>query len=52
MNIISIQSDSVVIRNGAPVWRNAHCLSDDELFAEYRALKEEMRRRENSNSFH
>lgn len=51
-NVTSIQTEPVVIRNGLPVWRNSQCLSDDELFSEYRALKEEMRRRQKSETFH
>lgn len=51
-NVTSIQSESVIIRNGVAVWRNSQCLSDDELFSEYRALKEEMRRRMKSETIH
>lgn len=45
MNIVSIQSETVTLRADTAQWRNVHCLSDDELFAEYRMIREELRRR-------
>lgn len=44
-NLIGIQSDVAVVRNGIVLWRNEKCLSDDDLFDEYKSLKEEIRRR-------
>lgn len=51
-NVVSLQSELVIIRNGIPHWRNPLTLSEDEFFAEYRALKEEMRRREKAETVH
>lgn len=46
MNVVSIQSEPVVLRGDSACWRNVHSLSDDDLFAEYHMIREEIRRRE------
>lgn len=46
-NVVQFQSEMFVSRNGNVIWRPVPIMSDDDLFDEYRAIREEIRRRQN-----
>ena len=48
-NVISLHHETRIV-NDMAVWRNVKCLSDDDLFDEYHAVREEMRRRKRTDN--